>query len=245
MRLLLKLKANGDYVYDPSINHKIQGFIYDNLANSFFGDLHNKPGSKYFCFSNIFPIGNIKKDSEVNLIISSPIREIIDIIAKRLHSLKVVNFGDYSFNLTHYKKFFIKIGNKVKLINSTPIILRIPKEKLNSKALKSRKFEYYYWRKGFDLNLFLEQLNENLKKKYYNFYGIREEIPNVFEQIKFKGEVSPMVQINGKNVKMIGSYWELSTTLLDSKLKHFVKFIIDTGLGEMNSLGFGFVNEAL
>ncbi|MGC8622000.1 MAG: CRISPR-associated endoribonuclease Cas6, partial [Caldisphaera sp.] len=240
MRLLLKLKANGNFAYDPSINHKIQGFIYKNLEGSFFDDLHNRKGSKYFCFSNIFPYGDIKEGSEVNLIISSPVSQLIKMIENRISLDNRINIGDYSFSLVSYKKFNIKIReDRVRLENSTPIILRVKKEFIED---RNKKYEYYYWRRNMNLKIFIDQLNENLIKKYESFFGIKTEVKQLFEVYKFKEELSPVVQINGKNVKLIGSYWEFETVNLDKNVLDIIRFIIDTGFGEMNSLGFGFIN---
>jgi len=212
------------------------------LEGSFFDDLHNREGSKYFCFSNIFPYGDIKEGNEVNLIISSPINQLIKVIENRISLDNNINIGEYSFSLIKYKKFDVKIiEDRIKLENSTPIILRIKKDAIESGKNK-RIYDYYYWRRNMDLNIFINQLTTNLIKKYESFLGIKVNIKQLFDVYKFKEELSPVVQINGKNVKLIGSYWEFETVDLDQQTRDLMRFIIETGFGEMNSLGFGFIN---
>lgn len=240
MRIILKLKPNGKFINDNTINHKIQGFIYKLLEDTFFSDLHNKKGSKYFCFSNIFKKEN---DDLRYLIISSPIREIIDIISKKIKIGKEINIGDYSFTMINYKKTNIDIKDNIKIRNSTPIILRIPRDKFTTDETKN-KFKYYYWRKEFGLDIFIEQLSANMIKKYEKFFGVElDRELKLFESYRFVKEVSHMMQIGGKNSKLIGSYWEFETIWLDNLAKDIIRLSLDAGLGEMNSLGFGFTNS--
>jgi CRISPR-associated endoribonuclease Cas6 len=56
MRLLLELEASADYAYLQQYYHKAQGFIYNLIRESPYSHLHRQKGSKFFCFSNIFPI---------------------------------------------------------------------------------------------------------------------------------------------------------------------------------------------
>ncbi|MGC8567294.1 MAG: CRISPR-associated endoribonuclease Cas6 [Caldisphaera sp.] len=233
------MKANGNFAYDPSINHKIQGFIYKNLEGSFFEDLHNKKGAKYFCFSNIFPPKYIKQDEEVNLIISSPIRELIKIIYAKLRDKEIVNIGDYSFVLLDKKSFDIQLKeDRVRMYNSTPIVIRLLRDKFKFEG----KYKYLYWRKGMDMKIFVDQLVNNIIKKYERFFGVKVEVDRVFELLKLRKETTVTLQVNGKNSTIIGTYWEFETFALDEESKKLLKFAIDTGFGEMNSLGFGFIN---
>ncbi|MEM5813402.1 MAG: CRISPR-associated endoribonuclease Cas6, partial [Candidatus Aenigmatarchaeota archaeon] len=72
MRILLKLISEKNCEYDLKYFHKLQGFIYSLLKETPYSFLHDKKQYKYFCFSNIFPIGEIKISDIRNLIISSP-----------------------------------------------------------------------------------------------------------------------------------------------------------------------------
>jgi CRISPR/Cas system endoribonuclease Cas6 (RAMP superfamily) len=45
------------------------------------------------------------------------------------------------------------------------------------------------------------------------------------------------------NVKFSGSIWEFSFSHLDWKKREVLRFGLDAGFGEENSLGFGFMNK--
>ncbi|MEM3829443.1 MAG: CRISPR-associated endoribonuclease Cas6, partial [Conexivisphaerales archaeon] len=209
--------------------------------NSFFGDLHNKPGSKYFCFSNIFPIGNIKKDSEVNLIISSPVSELIDVLKKRISSNSKINIGEYSFELLSLKKMELNLGSRIDLITATPIVIRIPKHRYKEYKIRSKR-PYEYWKKTMPMNIFIDRVETNFIKKYNSFFGINMEKIKLFEKYEFKKEVSVIVKQTTGGSVIVGSLWKFSTVFIEKDKLPIFKFLIDTGLGEMNSEGFGFLN---
>jgi CRISPR-associated endoribonuclease Cas6 len=122
-------------------------------------------------------------------------------------------------------------------------VLRIPKEKFERYGIAPpMDYDYVYWRKQWPFEPFVKQLEENLFKKYREFYG-REigEFP-LFEQFMFKKEICNHVVLRGTEVKMFGSIWEFSFSYLDGKKREVLQFGLDAGFGEENSLGFGFMN---
>ena len=242
MRLLLKLRSKGDYAYDSTMNHKIQGFIYHCVSDSFFGGLHERPGSKYFCFSNIFPIGDIRKNDEVNLIISSPVTQFIQVLKARIQRLEDINIGEYSFGLSSLKSIRTDVQSRLNLITGTPVVIRLPKSRYKEYKIKSRR-QYEYWKKTMPLNVFIDAVEENFIKKYNSFYGVDLKKVQLFERFEFKKEVGTVARIAGKDSAIVGSVWKFSTVYIDRKNAPLFSFLLDTGLGEMNSLGYGFLNK--
>ena len=83
--LIINLRATKDQGYESLYHHKLQGFVYGLLRDLRFGGLHDKEGYKFFCFSNIFPIKDIRGAGEAfNLIISAPNAELISSLAGTL-----------------------------------------------------------------------------------------------------------------------------------------------------------------
>ena len=62
--------------------------------------------------------------------------------------------------------------------------------------------------------------------------------------MKFEKPVSIRIKMKGKDVIFIGSLWKRLNVLrkLDREEKKFYMFLLDVGLGKLNSLGFGFLN---
>ena len=130
MRLLLRLKSENDQK-DVSLEyHKLQGFVYSLLAESGFPLLHDKSGFKPFCFSNIFPFGDMKAGDVRHFLIASPGHAIIESLAQYLtttHRDLPIHLGDCSFSLKGVRIIDTQINQgPVKIICATPILLRIP-----------------------------------------------------------------------------------------------------------------------
>jgi len=255
MRLLLKLRALKEQVYDPKYHHKLQGFIYSLLDETPYVRLHDKRGYKFFCFSNIFPPKGAKKEpsesmtsGEVRqLLISSPEVGLINILNERLVEMvdekSAVNIGDMSFWVESVNAFEPRIGRSCKMITGTPIVLRIPREKFERYGIVPPKnYNYVYWRKHWPFEPFVKQLEENLFKKYKEFYGTSFEVFPIFEQFEFKKQVCNHVVFGGKEIRVFGSIWEFSFSYLNKAKRDVLQFGLDAGFGEENSLGFGFMN---
>lgn len=256
MRLLLRLKALKDQAYDLKYYHKLQGFIYSLLDETPYARLHDRRGYKFFCFSNIFPSRGEKRDPSENmrsgelryLLISSPDVGLVATMKERLEKIMEkgtsVNVGEMSFKLESVKIFEPKIGKSCVLITGTPIVIRIPKENYESYGIEPPKdYDYVYWRKNYPLDAFVKQLEDNLFKKYKEFYGqpIRGTF-TIFQKAEFLKQVSNSVVVDGREITIIGTLWRFVFEYVGKKQAKLLTFAIDCGFGELNSLGFGFVN---
>lgn len=248
MRLLIELIATKSFSYDLKYYHKLQGFIYSLLKETPYSILHDLKTYKFFCFSNIFPLSEnnlIKAGEKKFLIISSPDKFFIKTLEKKLNEIdKCIHIGEMEFEIHKIKKLEIKIKNNLRLISATPIIIRIPEKNYEKYNIphKYRKKRYVYWRSIFTPEPFIKQLEENLIKKYKLFYKKDFEIDRIFEFLEFKRPVVSHVIISGKEQIFVGSIWEFWFSYLTKEQKEILKFGIDCGFGERNSLGFGFIN---
>ena len=255
MRLLLKLRVAKDQVYDLKYHHKLQGFIYSLLDGTPYVKLHDKRGYKFFCFSNIFPPKGAKKEPSESMkkgelrqmLISSPEVGLVNILNEKLEQMGVerspVNIGEMSFVVESVKPLEPMIGRSCRLITGTPIVLRIPKEKFEKYGIVPPKdYDYVYWRKEWPFEPFVKQLEENLFKKYREFYGKAIEEVTLFQQLKFIKQVCNHIVVDGHETKVIGTIWAFAFDYLTEEQEKILQFGADTGLGELNSLGFGFVH---
>jgi len=248
------MKASKDFVYDQKYYHKAAGFIYSLLKDSPLDTLHDFKSYKFFCFSNLFPLPknqrgelefSVKRGSKLNWLISSPSTLFIRILEGKLKEKKEVNIGEMSFYLEDLKSFELKIPKRdLKLVSATPIIVRIPERKYDIYNIPKefRKKRYVYWRKMYPFEAFLRQLEDNLKKKYEKFYGTKINLDNIFEIFRFKKEVVNYITLEGRDRITVGSIWEFHFTYLTEEQRKILKFGVDCGFGERNSLGFGFIN---
>lgn len=145
---------------------------------------------------------------------------------------------------------FVLIKNKnacfpLKIITGTPIVIRIPLEKFAKSSLESAPYQSIYWRSSHPVNLFVEAIEANLKKKYQDFTKSQVNAweQSIVEIFKFKKEVSTYIFVGNSKVPVIGSLWEF--VFSETIPKEIQLFALDCGLGERNSLGFGFMNPIL
>ncbi len=267
MRLLLKLQCLEDNIYDLQYHYHLQSVIYSFLKDGKFDFIHNKLGYKFFCFSNIFPVSYLRKNDVRNLIISSPNQYLISYLYHKLQRLmgSFLEIGKMKFSLSSVDQFEIELfsSNKITIVTGTPIIIRIPIEQYDLYGYKiSKDYAYVYWRKDHPIELFVKQLESNLIKKYIQYcetvdnYGVSPNSSKLntnyfqdtisfwlFQNFKLKKQISSRIPIKGTTHIVIGTLWEFSFNLkINSDSIQILQFLLDVGLGERNSLGFGFMN---
>lgn len=241
MRLLLILESLVDSAYDLKYYHKLQGFVYNQLKDTPYCSVHNKKGAKYFCFSNIFPIGDMRCGDTRKLLISSPDPVLIKTLQKKIEAVEKVNIGDMSFRLKESKIVNSRILSKSKIRCSTPIVLRIPQNKYAKYGITEEKQDEY-WKPKYPLECFVKQLEENMIKKYNEFHGTKMDEFAIFEKFRFVKPSVNHVVIDNKERILVGSIWEFDFSILDQRKKELLQFALDCGFGERNTYGFGFVN---
>lgn len=243
LRLLLSIKSLQNYQINFEYHHKVQGFIYSLLRNTKFDQLHDKQGFKFFCFSNIY---KAKDSNHHNLIISSPDQDFITQVKYQLNKIIQNQIPIELGSLFELIKV-VDIPQKnlqfpLKIITQSPIILRIPLEKYQGRITNTAPHKEIFWRSDHPVDLFINALEANLKKKFVEFTGYQID-ESIFERYDFKKQVSTKIDVANSKVPVIGSLWELG---FSARIHPDIqKFALDCGLGERNSLGFGFVNPII
>lgn len=244
MRLLLKFLSLKSCSYDANYYHKMQGFLYNRLRDSIYQPLHNRKGSKFFCFSNIFPGGRksiIEEGARKHFIISSPDAPFIKTLQEALLADKKINIGEMQFELEDARLLNQRITTQCVLSTATPIIIRIPQYRYAEYGISS-DYPYAFWKPEHDFNAFLKQLSENLIKKYNEYHKTEVEEQPLFQQFMYEGTFPLHPIIDHKEQTFIGSYWKFIFQGMTKEQQDILQFGIDCGFGELNSLGFGFVN---
>ena len=221
----------------------MQGFIYSLLRNTKFDHLHDKHGFKFFCFSNIY---KAKGSNHHSLIISSPDPDFITQVEYQLNKIIENQIPVELGSLFELIKI-VKIPEKnlnfpLKIITQSPIVIRIPIAKYQGKIVNTAPYNSLQWRSGHPVELFIEALEINLKKKFIEF--TRKSFKGrIFEGFDFKKQVSTKIDVASSKVPVIGSLWKLD--FASEVPVNLQLFALDCGLGERNSLGFGFVNPVI
>ena len=241
MRLIIKFRPLFEMKYEEFNRYWVQGMIYKLILGSEF-DRHDENKFKWFNFSNIFPKTHFKVNEEKNIIISSPNKDFIKYLREKLEKMEKIKLGNYISELIEVKSFRVRknLNNWWKV--ETPIILDIGKE-VGKKhlywtpKLKDEKLRTFYY--------FFNRLTENSLRKVAFYYGedlekLKEKYFSLFQQYQFIKSVTTFLEKDGKKIRMAGTLWYLKP--FELLKKKYLFLLYETGLGEKNSLGFGFVN---
>lgn len=251
MRILIHLRSLGTFPYELAYHHDFQGFIYGLLRGTNYHFLHDKARYKFFCFSNLVPPTRvISQDSLKTLMVSSPDDAFIRTLQEKLmaHQDASVRLGNMRFKMTGAESVRLVLSpsaaEETALTSGTPIVVRIPSYRLEEYGIQpKRNYEFVYWRSEHTPTSFIKQLEENLWKKYCEYFSAKEQ-PNLtlFEKLKFRKQVAVPLKMKGSESTVIGTLWEFHFGPIDERKRRLLEFGLDVGFGEMNSLGFGFMN---
>jgi len=64
----------------------------------------------------------------------------------------------------------------------------------------------------------------------------------MLDSLILKKQVAVFIRKDQRDRRIIGTKWIFEKIHYPKELRKFYKFILDCGLGEKNSMGFGFVN---
>lgn len=232
MRLLLKLSSQTGQ-RRPN-KHAVQGFIYNMLKGTEYGERHDEPKFKFFTFSDFF----VDRGGRTSFIVSSPEKGFINAIHSAIGERESVYIGQDEYRVLELKKFRLPLRRAFQ--TGSPVVLY-------RDASKNEYFKLYAHR---DLRFFLDRLKENAEKKYSAFTGDEFFLDGplfdrVIPKLRPNGKIDVYVKVvkNGVPFPVIGSNWELlEKERIKPEERRFYRFLMDAGLGEKNSLGFGFVN---
>ncbi len=252
MRILLQLEAlNDQKVWDASEYHKVQGFVYDRLiANTRYRGMHDSNTYKFFCFSNIFPPIIVKSGQIRHLLLSSPnidlINSMFSYIKENLVGNNLINIGEQQYHLRSSELLETRIiGKSCVIRTSTPVTLRIPEKAYHVYNIpeQDRKNKFLYWRSNLSHDIFIKMILNNIKSKFKRYY--KSDTNNIESTIQFfilLKEVVIHIPIHEHTAKIPASFWRFHFHNLNGDHRDLLNFAIDTGIGERNSAGLGFLN---
>jgi len=192
----------------------------------------------------------IQGASAKTLMISSPDNDFIGAIQERLlaHQGLPVRLGKMTFKVERVEHRTVMLPSstlhEIVLTSGTPIVVRIPPYRWKEYGIQPRKgYRFVYWRSEYTPTAFIRQLEDNMAKKYSEYFSAEEQpgLP-LFEKLKFRKQVAVPLRMRGEESTVIGTLWNFHFGQTDEMRQRILQFALDAGFGEMNSLGFGFMN---
>ncbi|WP_297069451.1 CRISPR-associated endoribonuclease Cas6 [Thermococcus sp.] len=233
MRLGLSFEPGNDGFHQPN-KHAVQGFIYSMLRDTKYEERHDEPHFKFFTFSDFFR----DRRGRITFMVSSPEKGFISALYHNLKGRDHIYIGKHQLKIIEAKKFNVPLRNRLQ--TGSPVVV----------YRNSKKNEYFKLHAHLDLRFFLERLRENAEKKYNAFYDDgfildRPLFDKLIPKVRKNDKIDVYVKVvkGGVSFPVIGSNWELlEREHIKASERKFYRFLMEAGLGEKNSLGFGFLN---
>ncbi len=189
--------------------------------------LHSNNGYKYYVFGGFLPLEKdkiYKKGCSYKFSLRSIDENFIDKLSFELR--KNINNPNFLIVETHkkeIKQFFVN-----ELYSATPVIATMPNGR--------------FWMKEDNLMLLYKQLQDNLEKKYQDFYNQKlKPIQNFIQLLELKNHRSQSIQITkqDKKIQLFGNKFKIVPH--EDEVSQKLAFLsLGIGLGEKNSFGGGF-----
>jgi CRISPR-associated endoribonuclease Cas6 len=251
MRVLARLRARADAAYDNAYHHKLRGRIWDALDGTDYDDIHDENRPKPFVYSNPFPPGNLDEGDERTLLVASPHEELLAHVAADLKDDPELNVGEMPFtveDITPLDPDVGEPGTAGTISTGTGVLVRIPPWRFDEYGIDVDHDEAEFWRPEHTMEPFREQIEANLDRKHDLFApeylpGPSDRDGDLFDGYELiKTFAIPMTPTTGEQETWVLSKWRFDYTVRDDHHRRWLNLALDVGIGERNSLGFGFVN---
>lgn len=251
MRILTRLHARADAAYDNAYHHKLRGRIWDALDGTRYDEIHDKNQPKGFIYSNPFPPHDMDEGDERTLLVASHDEELLAHIAADLHEDRELNIGEMPFHVDAVEPLSVDVGEPGTagtLSTGTGVLVRIPPWRFDEYGIDVDHDQAEFWRPEHTMEPFQNQIEANLDKKHRLFCpdylpGPSDVDGDLFDGYELlKTFAIPVTPTSGQHETWVLSKWEFDYTVRDDDHRRHLNLALDVGIGERNSLGFGFVN---
>ena len=211
-------------ISEEEIRGELTKYIDSGLVKHHqFAELHNINKYKYYCYDSLYPI---EKDKiyKKNQIYTLTIRTLDTELAKYFSEHIVNTYTDKIKGLTAQIGIIPRKHIDI-MYTLTPAILKCTSG---------------YWKDEMTVEQYEERLKINLIKKWNEFYGEKiEEDFELFTGIEFLSKCP--IASKYKEIKLLGDKIRMHVAN-NEKAQQLAYMALGTGILEMNSRGFGFVN---
>ena len=253
MRVLARLSARTDAAYDYTYHHKLRGRLWRALDGTDFEDAHDGNDPPGFTYSNPFPPQDMHEGDSRTLLVASPHEELLTHVARDLQNNSEVNVGEMPFRVESLSTLSPDVGEPGSsgvIETGTGLLVRIPPWKRDEYGIEDDHGDSAtFWRPEHSMVPFRQQIENNLDQKHDQFCDNDLRGPSDVEGDLFdahqliKTFALPVTVTQGIERTMILSKWRFGYTVRDEDHRRHLNLILDAGLGERNSLGFGFMNQ--
>jgi len=190
---------------------------------------------------------------ERTLLIASPDEELLAHIAADLKDEPELNIGEMPFTVSDVSPLSPDVGEPGTagtIETGTGVLVRIPPWRFDEYGIDADHDEGEFWRPKHTMEPFKNQIEANLDKKHGLYCPDYVPGPSDVDGDLFDGYellktfAIPVTPTTGHQETWVLSKWRFDYTVRDDDHRRHLNLALDVGLGERNSLGFGFINIA-
>lgn len=251
MRLMARLRARADTAYDNQYHHKLRGRIWRALEGTEFDEKHDSAEPIGLCYSNPFPPYDMEEGDTRTLIISATDRDLLGAIAADLDEHPELNIGEMPFEVNDLSLFAPDVGEpgtRGVLETGTGVLVRLQPPRCEEFGIRTDGENPTFWRPEHTLAPFQARIEEALDKKHR--FLCPDDLPgpttrenDLFDRYELIKTFSlPVTVTKGVEMTYILSKWRLGYEIQDDHHRRHLNLALDTGIGDRNPLGLGFLN---
>ena len=255
MRLLIELSARADYAYRSDWHRKLAGRIWQALRDTPYDDRHDSDEPPGFVLSNVFPPEDAAAGDDRYLLVASPDEELLAHVADDLQRDRELNVGDMPLYVDRLAPLSTDVGEpgtSGTLETGTGVLVRIPPERCPEYGVDHPQGPdgdtAVYWRPEHSMEPFRTQIENNLDRKHGLYApdhlpGPSDRSGDLFDGYDLiKTFAVPVDVTEEQRLTYVLSKWRFEYTVRDDHHRRHLNLALDTGIGERNSLGLGFLN---
>jgi CRISPR-associated endoribonuclease Cas6 len=248
MRVLARLSARADGVYDNAYHHKLRGRIWKALRGTPYEAEHGTSTPVGFCFSNPFPWGDFEEGDQRHLLFAATRNELLAEIAADLCEEPELNVGEMPFRVTDIKSVYPDVGPPGTcgtLRSDTGIFAKVPPQ---YKTDEDPDDTDTFWRPEHGLGTFKNYIRTQLQRRHDRFapegvLGPKEVGEPLFTAYDHQKQYALPVNVATEQERsVVVNKWEFDYEVRDATHRYHLNLALDAGLGGRTTLGFGFLN---
>jgi CRISPR-associated endoribonuclease Cas6 len=240
---MIEMTARMDYAFDNTYHRPLQSRIHDELNDSQFSDLHEDTDVNLFCYSPPLPPRDAEEGDTRRLIFAAHNPDLATAVAAGLCSTPELNLYEMPFYVDRAFSIDTPIGERGEFRTGSPILIRFSQHAAEEHDIET-KYDKTYWRPEHGTSLFFERLRRNIQYKFRVAFEESPPEPPYFTGYSLERTVSKPLDYESEAVTYIGSEWSFEYEIESAAHRKLLSLALDTGLGELNGLGFGFMNRA-
>jgi CRISPR-associated endoribonuclease Cas6 len=195
----------------------------------------------------------MEEGDERTLLIASPDEQLLAHIAADLKDDPELNIGEMPFTVSDLSPLSPDVGEpgaSGTMETGTGVLVRIPPWRFEEYGIDIDHDEAEFWRPEHTIEPFRNQIEANLDKKHGLYCRDYLPGPSDVEGDLFDGYeliktfAVPVTPTTGQQETWVLSKWRFDYTVRDDDHRRHLNLALDVGIGERNSLGFGFCNIA-